>query len=113
MGVAITGPAARFSALPAESANWLYVVAPEQDDRFIKALEDAGDSVVIWDPNTEGGGTVLKHHFQKLNDTVSRLYAPEASFGSIELWRRCRGSNAASSPRSDSSLPNIVSFVSG
>jgi hypothetical protein len=91
MGIAITGPAARFSALPAESATWLYVVAPREEDRFIKALEDAGDSVVIWDPNTEGGGTVLKHHYQKMNDTVSRLYAPEASFGLIELWRRRPG----------------------
>jgi hypothetical protein len=91
MGVAITGPAGRFSALPAESATWLYVVAPDQEDRFIKALDDAGDSVVVWDPKAEGGGSLLKHHFQNLNDTVSRLYAPEASFGSIELWRRRPG----------------------
>ena len=91
MGVAITGPAARFSALPAESATWLYVVAPQQEDRFMKALEDAGDSVVIWDPKTEGGGTLLRHRYQNLNDTVIRLYAPEASFGSIELWRRRPG----------------------
>jgi hypothetical protein len=87
-GVAITGPAARFSALPTESATWLYFVAPQQEDRFVKALEDAGDSVVVWDPKTEECGTELNHHFQKLNDAVSRLYAPEASFGSIEVWRR-------------------------
>ena len=90
-GVAVTGPAARFSALPTESATWLYFVVPLQEDRFVKALEGAGDSIVIWEPKTEGCETLLEHHFQKLNDTVIRLYAPEASFGSIELWRRRPG----------------------
>jgi len=90
-GVAITGPAARLSALPAESATWLYVVAPNDEDKFVKALENANDSVVIWDPNTEGGGTLLKRRYKKLNDTVNQLYAPEARFGAIELWRRRPG----------------------
>jgi hypothetical protein len=90
-GIAVTGPTARFSALPTESATWLYFVAPDQEDTFVKALENAGDSVVIWEPKTGGCGTLLEHHFQKLNDTVIRLYVPEASFGSIELWRRHPG----------------------
>jgi hypothetical protein len=90
-GVAVTGPAARFSALPTESATWLYFVAPHKEDRFVQALENAGDSVVIWEPKAEGFETLSEHHFQKLNDTVSWLYAPEASFGSIEVWRRRSG----------------------
>ena len=54
MGVALTGPAARLPAFPAESATWLFVVRPEAEAEFARALEEAPDSVVVWGARRAG-----------------------------------------------------------
>lgn len=89
-GVAVTGPTGRLSALPAESATWLYMVKPGDEPRFVQSLERADDSVVVWDParSRAGTGPDTPPLFPDLDAAVRRLYRPDARFGAIEVWRR-------------------------
>ena len=48
---AVNGPTARLPAFPAESVAWLRMVAPEDEARFARSLEDTPDSVVVWVPS--------------------------------------------------------------
>jgi hypothetical protein len=85
-GVAITGPAARLPALPAESATWVFVVKPEDEGRFAREMEKHEDAVVVlW-----SGGEVgrFDHPLPELAEVVRRLYQFEARFGTLEVWRR-------------------------
>ena len=85
-GVAITGPTARLSALPAESATWVFVVKPDDEMKFARTLEEYPDSVVVmWSPGQIGK---YDHPLPKLEAVVRRLYRPDARFGSLEIWRR-------------------------
>jgi hypothetical protein len=85
-GLAITGSTARFSALPAESATWVFVVKPDDEEKFARALEAYPDSVVVkWAPGQEGS---FDHPLPKLEEVVNRLYVIEARFGTLEVWRR-------------------------
>ena len=81
--VAVTGPTGRLSVFPAESATWLGVVAPEDEEMFAAALERAGDSVVVWDPSES-----RMRSRPRLLSTVLREYEPQARFGTIEIWRK-------------------------
>ena len=81
--VAVTGPTGRLSVFPAESATWLGMVAPEDEEMFAAALERAGDSVVVWDPSES-----RMRSRPRLLSTVLREYEPQARFGTIEIWRK-------------------------
>jgi hypothetical protein len=89
IGVAVTGPLGRISALPAESATWLRIVRPEDEPRFITALEQTPDSVVVWNPDGLDAG--LPNNTPALSATIRRLYARRAKFGDIEVWDRKPG----------------------
>ncbi len=81
--VAVTGPTGRLSVFPAESATWLGMVAPEDEEMFAAALERAGDSVVVWDPSES-----RMRSRPRLLSIVLREYEPQARFGTIEIWRK-------------------------
>jgi hypothetical protein len=92
IGVAVAGPLGRISALPAESATWLRIVRPKDESRFIAALEQTPDSVVVWDPAGLASG--IHNTLPALSATIRRLYAPRARFGDIEVWARKPGPSA-------------------
>jgi hypothetical protein len=81
--VAVTGPTGRLSVFPTESATWLALVAPEDEDFFAAALERAGNSVVVWDPSES-----RMRSRPRLVSTVLREYTPQARYGNIEIWRK-------------------------
>ncbi len=83
---AVTGPAARLPAFPAESLAWLRMVAPEDQATFAEVLEATPDSVVVWIPSEEQ--TDPNFALTILTATIQRLYEPDAHFGPIEIWRR-------------------------
>lgn len=89
---ALTGPSGRLPALPAESLAWLNV-KPDDEPRFLKALGESRDTVVVWAPGELDGD---EHH--RLLDVARRLapavrhhYQPVARFGVIEVWRKRAG----------------------
>jgi hypothetical protein len=102
MGVAVTGPTGRLPAFPAESATWLFVVQPKDEDRFITALHDARDSVVVWAPAETEMFHSLPARFPRLANEIRALYEPAAGFGAIEVWRRRAGVDATPEDLSDS-----------
>jgi len=83
---ALTGPAGRLSAFPAEAVAWLRMVAPGDEADFAAALERTPDSVVVWSPAEVG--TDPDFPLDVLTPAIRRLYRPEARFGAIEVWRR-------------------------
>ncbi|MGC8642167.1 MAG: hypothetical protein ACP5XB_20070 [Isosphaeraceae bacterium] len=83
--LAITGPTARLSAFPAESLAWLRGVRPDDEEEFVKKLEETPHSVVVWCP-TEFDGELAE--FKRIKETIHRLYEQEEQFSSIEIWRR-------------------------
>ena len=83
---AVTGPAGRLPAFPAESVAWLRMVAPEDEERFAKTLEATADSVVVWVPSEVQSDTDFP--LPILTEVIERLYEPDARFGPIEVWRR-------------------------
>ena len=83
---ALTGPAGRSSAFPAESIAWLRVVREGDEGRFADSLRAAEDSVVVWSPPE-----VSKPGLRPLpliHAAIRELYEPDARFGPIEVWRR-------------------------
>jgi len=87
---ALTGPAARLPALPAESLAWL-VVAPDDEADFIAAVENAGeDTLVVWAPSEEhlDDRYRLASAVRHIAPVVRRHYEPVARFGKIEVWLR-------------------------
>lgn len=86
---ALTGPAARLSALPAESLAWL-IVDPSAEPAFRAALEAAGDSVVVWIPDEAllADRYRLAPAVRHLAEVVRTHYKPRARFGRIEVWHR-------------------------
>lgn len=87
---ALAGPANRASALPAESLAWL-VVAPQEEPRFLEAIEAGGrDTLVVWSPAEEGDRDILRLApvVKRLAPTIRRLYELRARFGRIEVWGR-------------------------
>lgn len=89
---ALTGPTARLPALPAESLAWL-LVKPDDEAAFVKALERAGDSVVVWSPREAltPEWMRLASVIRRFAPVIRRLYEPKARFGMIEVWRRKDG----------------------
>jgi hypothetical protein len=97
-GFAITGPAARLPAFPAESANWITIVHPEDEPRFVEALVKTPDSVVVWDPAYTRELANPKDKPKKLSlllETIPQLYEPSAKFGLLEVWTRKPGPSKA------------------
>jgi hypothetical protein len=89
-GPALTGPAARLPAFPAESIAWL-AVRPGDEPDFLAALENAGEeTLVVWAPAEEklDPGLRLAAAVRHLAPAVRRHYEPLARFGEIEVWRR-------------------------
>lgn len=88
---ALTGPAARLPAFPAESVAWLKV-RPDDEAEFARRLEREPDSVVVWAPSEIGHNRRANRdfHLPLLEPVIRRLYEPEARFGAIEVWRRAR-----------------------
>jgi hypothetical protein len=87
---ALTGPAARLPAFPAESIAWLRV-RPGDEAAFAGSLDAAGaDSVVVWAPSEIGHRHRENRDFALplLEPVIRRRYAFEAAFGPIEVWRR-------------------------
>jgi hypothetical protein len=85
----ITAPARRRTAFPAESVEWVTLVAPEDEVRFIAALEREPDSIVVWDPSEEGKTRLdFRSELAGLTAAIRRLYEPSARFGRIEVWTR-------------------------
>ena len=88
---ALTGPAARPSAFPAESLAWVVWVRQDDQRRFARMLEESPDSVVVWAPGELGynaWGRVFS--LGELEPVIRRDYEPEAKFGALEVWRRRR-----------------------
>lgn len=83
---AITGMIDRLSVFPAEGTTWLRMVRKEDEPRFLAALENATDSVVVWSP--EAPPNPFRSITPDLVDAVKRHYHPEAQFGAIAIWRR-------------------------
>jgi hypothetical protein len=96
---ALTGPSGRLPALPAESLAWL-LVKPDDEPRFLKALEESRNAVVIWSPREPD-----ENRDHRLVDVVRRLapavrdhYHPVARFGAIEVWLPGRATESRSGP---------------
>jgi hypothetical protein len=85
---ALTGPSGRLPALPAESLAWL-LVKPDDEPRFLRALEDTSGGIVVWAPREidENEGYTLVDVVRRLAPVVRRHYVPVARFGKIEIWR--------------------------
>jgi hypothetical protein len=95
---AINGPAGRLPVFPAESLAWLYMIRPDDVPRFAEALEEAGDSVVVWAPEEDRAFKEVKDfHIDSIEEVIRRRYEPipGARFGLIEVWRRKPGSPPA------------------
>lgn len=86
-GPAIVSEVDRRSSFPSESVAWLWMVAPEDEPAFVTSLQRAGlDSVVVWSPGEAGPDPAFRT--LRVDDAIRRLYALEARFGAIEVWRR-------------------------
>jgi hypothetical protein len=83
---AVVGPLDRPSAFPAESVAWLKMVRPEDEEAFARSLEQASDSVVVWDPH--GPDFYRTFRLERLRTAIEGFYEPEERFGVIEVWRR-------------------------
>jgi hypothetical protein len=85
----INGPVGRLTPFPsAAGVLWLMWVKPDDKDAYRRALELAGDSVVVWVPDELGVGAGLE--LEDIQQLILRLYRPEARFGAIEVWRITR-----------------------
>jgi hypothetical protein len=85
---AVTGAVGRLPVFPAESLAWIQIVKPDDEGRFVRALEDTSDSVVVWAPSEADDGKTPR--MPDLIALIRRLYEPAARFGDIEVWRRKR-----------------------
>ena len=88
----LNGMLGRVSPWPAEGgANNLNIKGDPLDGAFARSLEGEGlgDSVVVWSPGELGPETVLGTPAGILLERAIRAhYAPETTFGNIEVWRR-------------------------
>jgi len=84
----VNGPTGRPSPFRAESGIcWMWLVRMDLDEEFARQLGAAGpDSVVVWEPGVKDVDPRLL--LPKLIEAVRRDYAPEARFGTLEVWRR-------------------------
>ena len=78
----------RGSALPAESITWLRMVRPDDQPLFADQLVGNVDSVVVWDPGSDGADRSAG--LSELAAVVRRYYQPAVRFGVIEVWQRKR-----------------------
>ena len=83
---ALTGPADRDPAFPAESTAWLRVVRVQDEHLFAEALEHADRSIVVWDPIPPP--PFDKPRLARIDEAVRRLYTFDRRFGPIEVWTR-------------------------
>lgn len=87
---ALNGPVGRISPWAAEGgANNFNILGDPLDKENAQALDVPGDAVVVWSPGELGPDPVVKPPAGVLLERAIRaLYAPEAKFGNIEVWRR-------------------------
>jgi hypothetical protein len=91
---AVTGPAGRLPALPAESSAWFLVVRPEDAPRFAEALARAEPGTrVVWLPGEE-----RPDRLAALEPVIRAHYEPDRTFGAIAVWRR-KGMDSEGEPR--------------
>jgi hypothetical protein len=83
---AVNGMIGRLSPFPAESIGWLYSVRYDDEAAFAQALQTTTDAVVVWSP----AEAKLEPNFplERIIAVIRTSFAPEARFGSIEVWRR-------------------------
>jgi hypothetical protein len=82
------GAVGRRSPFRVESGvPWMWVVAEDLDETFAGELERLGcDSIVVWSPDETEDQAGLP--LRRLTAVILDRYAPEARFGTIEVWRR-------------------------
>ena len=95
---AINGVTARLPVFPAESIAWLTVVRKSDEARFVQALENTPNSVVIWAPSEKYGRRI--YEFGDLTNAIETLYEPDQRFGPIEVWKRKASSRRSSTTAS-------------
>jgi hypothetical protein len=83
----VNGPTGRLSPFLAESGLcWMTQVDIDLDPEFAESLQNATDSVVVWDPKqclTDGGLRI-----KGIIAVIQRHYEPAARFGRFEVWKR-------------------------
>ncbi|MBI1322208.1 hypothetical protein GC170_03335 [bacterium] len=84
----LNGPTGRPSPWPGEGGTtFLLVLGLEKEERFIKALLNAPeDTVVVWVPGERAEADRV--NFERLDRTIAENFAPEASFGIFQIYRR-------------------------
>ena len=83
----VNAPTGRLTAFPSPGGIlWLRYAAPEMEDPFVAALARSRETVVVWTPSLPVQLENLP--LERLEETIRRLYEPEARFGTMEVWRR-------------------------
>jgi hypothetical protein len=84
---AVNAPTGRLTAFPSPGGIlWLRSAAPGLEDPFVEALARPRETVVVWAPSFPPRSESL--FLERLEETIRRLYEPEARFGTMEVWRR-------------------------
>jgi hypothetical protein len=85
---AILGKVPRSSVFPTPALNFVRS-DPSFLPLYLKRLEEATDSIVVWSPEESRLNRELSNSFGTSFETViEKYYEPQARFGSIEVWRR-------------------------
>jgi hypothetical protein len=82
--VAINGDSGRRTPLPAESIMWILVVGRRDDAKFLRAIRETRDTVVVWQP-LESSLTEVLAQFEPI---LREHYQLQAKFGLVEVWGR-------------------------
>jgi hypothetical protein len=84
----VNGATGRRSPFRVDSGvPWMWVAAEDLDESFARELQRVGrDSIVVWSPQEDNELHLLR--LRRLTSVIMDRYAPEARFGSLEVWRR-------------------------
>ncbi len=84
----LNGPTGRPSPWPGEGGTtFLLVLGLEKEEAFIRSLLDSpDDTVVVWVPGERAEADRVD--FRQLDKTIQEHFAPEASFGIFQIYRR-------------------------
>ena len=83
---AILGKVPRPSVFPTPALNFVRS-DPSFLPLYLKRLEEATDSIVVWSPEESRLNREIYTSFQTI---IEKYYEPQSRFGSIEVWRRKR-----------------------
>ena len=98
----ICGPTRRIPVFPVETPSlaWLWLSSIHTEADFIRFLESAEDSIVVWAPEESGWKDKSRSAYDELRAAVHRLYSPVIRLGPIEIRaRRDRSPQLSSSRR--------------